>query len=363
MRAAISTRGPRRGLPASSASSSSRRWMARTWQHGVDRRPRTRATRLVGPAQPRSGRTFRVAAFDWGLKRNILRHAGAQRVRDDGLPRADARGGDPAPAATTACSSPTAPAIRPLRAYAVETTRKSSSARIPVFGICLGHQMLGRAIGGSTYKLKFGHRGANQPVKNLETGRVEVTSHNHGFAVDPRSLRPYRTASAPASCRVGRRTACRSTPAADALEPQRRDARGDAAASTCRRSPSSTTRRPRPGRTTPRYLFDRFVELMEEYRRCLGATDIESILVIGSGPIVIGQACEFDYSGHAGVQGAAGRGLPDRPGQLEPGDDHDRPGVRRRDLRRAAHARVRARDHRARAAATRCCRRSVARPG
>jgi carbamoyl-phosphate synthase small subunit len=59
---------------------------------------------------------------------------------------------------------------------------------IPTFGICLGHQILGQALGGKTFKLKFGHRGGNQPVKDLETGRVEITSQNHGFAVDPASL-------------------------------------------------------------------------------------------------------------------------------------------------------------------------------
>jgi carbamoyl-phosphate synthase small subunit len=59
---------------------------------------------------------------------------------------------------------------------------------VPTFGICLGHQILGLAMGGSTYKLKFGHRGANHPVKQLRTGRIEITSQNHGFAVDPASL-------------------------------------------------------------------------------------------------------------------------------------------------------------------------------
>jgi carbamoyl-phosphate synthase small subunit len=61
--------------------------------------------------------------------------------------------------------------------------------RVPVFGICLGHQILARAVGGRTYKMKFGHRGANQPVKDLLTGRVEITAQNHGFSVDPDSLK------------------------------------------------------------------------------------------------------------------------------------------------------------------------------
>ncbi|MBI3264236.1 MAG: gamma-glutamyl-gamma-aminobutyrate hydrolase family protein, partial [Acidobacteria bacterium] len=72
--------------------------------------------------------------------------------------------------------------------YAVDNARTLVDANVPVFGICLGHQILGLAMGGRTFKLKFGHRGANHPVKKLERGTIEITSQNHGFAVDPASL-------------------------------------------------------------------------------------------------------------------------------------------------------------------------------
>src|SRR5262249_58181003 len=72
--------------------------------------------------------------------------------------------------------------------YAISNAKHLVEADMPVFGICLGHQVLSLAMGGSTYKLKFGHRGANHPVKELESGKVEITSQNHGFAVDPDSL-------------------------------------------------------------------------------------------------------------------------------------------------------------------------------
>jgi carbamoyl-phosphate synthase small subunit len=70
----------------------------------------------------------------------------------------------------------------------VDNVRELIAAEVPVFGICLGHQLLGLALGGRTFKLKFGHHGGNHPVKDLETGRVEITAQNHGFAIDPRSI-------------------------------------------------------------------------------------------------------------------------------------------------------------------------------
>jgi carbamoyl-phosphate synthase small subunit len=138
---------------------------------------------LVEAAPTGNGRIFRVAAYDWGIKRNILRSLArtgcettvypaltpAEEVLAEGYDGVFLSNGPGDPAATR---------------YAVETTRRLLG-RIPVFGICLGHQIMSLAIGGSTYKLKFGHRGANQPVRNVATGRVEITSHNHGFAADP----------------------------------------------------------------------------------------------------------------------------------------------------------------------------------
>jgi carbamoyl-phosphate synthase small subunit len=75
-----------------------------------------------------------------------------------------------------------------------KTVAKLVESGKPIFGICLGHQMLGLALGGKTYKLKFGHRGGNQPVLNTRTNKVEITSQNHGFAVDPKSVDPSTAA-------------------------------------------------------------------------------------------------------------------------------------------------------------------------
>jgi carbamoyl-phosphate synthase small subunit len=124
----------------------------------------------------------KVAAIDLGMKRNILRCLAGTgfktRVFGATAPAKDIL--DWAPDGVFVSNGPGDPSAVP---YAVETLRAILDARVPVFGICLGHQMLGTALGGDTYKLKFGHRGANHPVKSFETGRVEITTQNHGFAV------------------------------------------------------------------------------------------------------------------------------------------------------------------------------------
>ena len=131
-------------------------------------------------------RPFVVVAFDYGIKHNILRMLAERNCQVKVVPaetRADqldqkidgvflSNGpGDPEP-----CT------------YAIETIRELMKWRIPIFGICLGHQLLGLASGARTIKMKFGHHGANHPVRNLETGEIMITSQNHGFAVEEKSL-------------------------------------------------------------------------------------------------------------------------------------------------------------------------------
>jgi carbamoyl-phosphate synthase small subunit len=139
-----------------------------------------------GSKRPLPPIRFRIAAYDYGIKQNILR-----LLRQKGF------GVTVVPASTTAdevlsidpdgiflSNGPGDPAALPYAHQAVHDLM----GKKPIFGICLGHQILGFAFGGSTFKLKFGHRGANQPVKDLRSGKVAITAQNHGFAVDPESL-------------------------------------------------------------------------------------------------------------------------------------------------------------------------------
>jgi carbamoyl-phosphate synthase small subunit len=136
----------------------------------------------ASPAQA----TMHVVAYDFGIKQNILRMLARENCRVTVVPAKT-------PAADVLAMNPdgvffsNGPGDPEPLEYAVENIRALQGKK-PIFGICLGHQLFGLALGGKTYKLKFGHHGGNHPIKNLETGKVEITAQNHNFNVDPKSL-------------------------------------------------------------------------------------------------------------------------------------------------------------------------------
>jgi len=187
---------------------------------------------------------FKVVAYDFGTKLNILRLLAEQGCDITVVP-------PQTPAAEVLAMQPhgvflsNGPGDPAACDYAIEATRVFLDAKIPLFGICLGHQLMGLALGGRTLKMKYGHHGANHPVKDLDDGRVLITSQNHGFAVDPASL--------PAHVRLTHRSLFDGSLQGFALT--------DRPAFCFQGHPEAS-----PGPHDMGYLFQRFAKLMQEAR-------------------------------------------------------------------------------------------------
>lgn len=140
---------------------------------------------MAGPRK--DGRRLKIAAYDYGMKWNILRRFSAYGCDVRVYPATT-------PAESVLATKPdgvflsNGPGDPSVVNYAIKNATTLVDSGVPTFGICLGHQILGLAMGARTFKLKFGHRGANHPVKELRSGQIEITSQNHGFAVDPATL-------------------------------------------------------------------------------------------------------------------------------------------------------------------------------
>ncbi|MDE2306864.1 MAG: glutamine-hydrolyzing carbamoyl-phosphate synthase small subunit [Xanthomonadaceae bacterium] len=190
------------------------------------------------------GMRFNVVAYDFGVKHNILRLLAEQGCDITVVPAQT-------PAAEVLAMQPdgvflsNGPGDPAACDYAIAATRALLDARVPLFGICLGHQIMGLALGAKTLKMKFGHHGANHPVKDLDDGRVLITSQNHGFAVDPATL--------PANARVTHSSLFDGTLQGFALT--------DRPAFCFQGHPEAS-----PGPHDIGYLFDRFAKLMQEAR-------------------------------------------------------------------------------------------------
>ncbi|HEY9155371.1 MAG TPA: glutamine-hydrolyzing carbamoyl-phosphate synthase small subunit [Opitutaceae bacterium] len=144
-------------------------------------------TTMNAPGVPT--KKFRVAAYDFGAKHSIFRKLAQHGFEPYVIPATATveQIREIKPDAVFLSNGPGDPAALPY----IHKTVSGLLEDYPIFGICLGHQLITHAIGGTTFKLKFGHRGGNQPVKNLETGRVSITAQNHGFATDPKSIESH----------------------------------------------------------------------------------------------------------------------------------------------------------------------------
>jgi carbamoyl-phosphate synthase small subunit len=188
---------------------------------------------------------FHVVAFDFGVKRNILRKLASRGCRLTVLP-AQATAKEALAHVPDGVFLSNGPGDPEPCEYAIQAIRELLNAGTPMFGICLGHQLLGLASGARTVKMKFGHHGANHPVQDLDTGRVMITSQNHGFAVDMDTL--------PGNCRVTHKSLFDGT--------LQGFARTDRPAFCFQGHPEAS-----PGPHDVDYLFDRFIELMSERHR------------------------------------------------------------------------------------------------
>jgi carbamoyl-phosphate synthase small subunit len=187
-------------------------------------------------------RRFHVAAYDYGVKRNILRLLVERGCRVTVLP-AQTPAGEALALRPDGVFLSNGPGDPEPCDYAIRAIREIMDAGVPTFGICLGHQLMGLASGAKTLKMKFGHHGANHPVKDLDTGTVVITSQNHGFAVDPATLPPN----------------LRATHVSLFDGSLQGLARTDRPAFCFQGHPEAS-----PGPHDIGYLFDRFAKLMEE---------------------------------------------------------------------------------------------------
>ena len=187
---------------------------------------------------------YKVAVWDFGIKRNILRLLAEQGCDITLVPAATSAAEVLASKPDGVCLS-NGPGDPAAAGYAIDTARQLLDAKIPLFGICMGHQLMGLALGAKTVKMPFGHHGANHPVKDLEDGRVFITSQNHGFAVDAKTL-PANAKPTHISLFDGSLQGFRLT---------------DRPAFCFQGHPEAS-----PGPHDLRYLFQRFAHLMEEAR-------------------------------------------------------------------------------------------------
>ena len=218
-------------------------------------------------------KNFHVVAIDYGVKKNILRYfsdfnckvtvvscktlaADIIKLKPNGIFLSNGPGD---PAATGK--------------YAIPIIKELIKKNLPIFGICLGHQILALALGAKTKKMSLGHRGANHPVKNLINGNVEITSQNHGFEVVKSSLKK--------NIQITHQSLFDNSIEGIKLK--------NKPVYSVQYHPESN-----PGPQDSVYLFKEFINSMKKMPK---RKDIKKILVVGAGPIIIGQACEFDYSG------------------------------------------------------------------